>query len=480
MERYVHLRSVDDEYEHLESTLPSRARGGGAAGGVGGNPPAEGVESGPGSNDVGGDLETVNEGSGSASGEEHLIGNRPSRSSGGGSEGCNVDEGSGQAEGPSGGGSRHPHQHPQQQQQQQPDGRGRGGDGDGTPSPKPFSGEQLEWPTGIPFPYQEDNDAAAAPGGATRAEATPRRDDTTLEEPLPGGVNRTGGKRHPEIPTSSHHYRSPSCSPRLSPRPGRSPYRQEGVGTRESPGRGGGDTSRANRQQGQPQQEEAGDGAGPEGRGIVGDGIRPDLWSEDNAFDVSEAALNRGGGGSSADRGSSSGGGGGLEGAESAAASGLGSGCAGSVVFIDNNPGGGAQHDGMVAGDDHQGWWPPPESGSVLQGIEFAFDSANSLMAEQSPNGPNPRPSPPASADSDDGGVEDRVNISDPIDGLRSGAPTSTAVSNSGDRAVHYGYNEVVPEHRRDASLSADSKRDQERTAPAPFHSQVWGSDVAI
>lgn len=357
-----------------------------------------------------------------------------------------------------------------------------------TSSPTPFCGGTPEWPAGIPYPYQEDNDADAEPGRATRAESIPRREDTSFAEPLPGGVNRTRGRRHPATPPSSYHYRSPSCSPRLSPRPCRSPYRQEGVGTRESSGRGSGDNSRVSQHQGQPQpqeepeRKEAGDGAGPEGRGMVGSGIRPasDLPPNENAFDASEAAFTLGGGGSSADRDGGGGGGGNLDGAGSAAPDGSGNGCEGSVVFIDNHQGGGAQHDGTAAGDDHQGWWPPTESGSVLHGVDFAFDSATSLMAEQAPNCANSRPSPPARVDSDDSSFDDRGNVSDPIDGLRSDAPTSTAVSSSGDRAVEYDHGEAVPENRRDASPSADSKRDQERTAPAPFHSQVWGSDVAI
>ena len=492
VERYVHLRSVEDEYEHLESTLPSRARGGGgAAGGVGGNPPAEGVEGGPGASDVGGDLDTVNEGgSGSAAGED-LVGNAPARSDEGGTEGHSVAEGSGQADGPGGGGPLHQ----QPQHNQQPDCQGRVGSQD-EPSSPPFA--PPERPTGA----RHHDDDAELPLDATKAEALPRRRDdhagvASPAEPLLGvGTKRTGDKRYPATPPppSSYHYRSPSCSPRLSPRPGRSPYRQEGVGTRESSGRG--DSSRASRKQGHRPREEAehkgdigasGDVPGrPEGPGAAGEGIRPDLWSSDHVYDTPEAVF-MGGGGSSADiggvggdgggggRGGGGGDGGCLEGVGSADSGGFGDGYEGSVVFIDNQQSGGGQHDGTAVGDE--GWWPQ-ESGSVLRGVDFAFDTANS-RADQPPSCAKPIPSATTpTPDSDDGGGGDDVNVSHLIDGLRSGAATPPAVSNAGGGAADYAFGEAVPEQRRDASASprADSKRDQEQTAPAPFHSHVWGS----
>lgn len=444
VERYVHLRSVDDEYEHLESTLPSRARNAGAAGGVGGNPPAEGVESGPGANENSGDVDTVIEGGDSdgrsAAGEEPAQG----RSHQGERDGRSVDGGSEQNSGTHSGSSRQ-----QKQQQEHP-----GGDrNQGQSSSEPSVSEQR-----IEFPYEDDD----AELNAARNDALPRReaarrsgpaDASFVENPpdvekfaAPSGID---DRKYPSpSPPSAYHYRSPSCSPRLSPRPMRSPYRQEGVGGRESsrrgessrnsgkqckrqeeqerrscsPAGGGGDAARRARDAGGSanvagagkhsgmagendhakthEREEKGDeralrsssatlpcsplpgpvsgcGDGDKREASAqesrGDDIQPDAWFDNDGLgkplatrvDESKGAF----------VGSRSGGlcGGGLEGLGLADSGGFADGYEGSVVFIDNqnHEGGGGQDYSLANAEE--GWWQP-ESGSVLRGVDFAFE----------------------------------------------------------------------------------------------------------
>lgn len=231
VERYVHLRSVDDEYEHLESTLPSRGRSGGAAGGVGGTPGAEGVQSGPGANQNGGDNDTtVNEGRGFDDGGL------------GGDGGPGIGQSAGERRnGGAGDGGRCQHGgaercSPRQRHQQQPNAPG-GSQSHGEPASAPFV--PLDQRAGMN--HLDDDDSSQR--HAAHRDTAPREGPAgILEQHPPAGESgvapslKAEGK--PFISPSPYHYRSPSCSPRLSPRPARSPYRQEGVGGRESSGRG--------------------------------------------------------------------------------------------------------------------------------------------------------------------------------------------------------------------------------------------------
>lgn len=230
VERYVHLRSVDDEYEHLESTLPNRARnggGGGAAGGVGGSPPAEGVESGPGANENGGDVDTVVEG-----------GDSDGRSSAGAEAGQGrnhrgMRDGRGGVNGGSEQNSGTPSESSGQEKPERP-----GGDGDqcqaSSASPSAPPEEQRIEP-----PCRGDDDAGLSDAfPRDPADTSFARSYLDTENDAAPGDTDDRGLPSPSPPPSAYHYRSPSCSPRLSPRPMRSPYRQEGVGGRESSGRG--------------------------------------------------------------------------------------------------------------------------------------------------------------------------------------------------------------------------------------------------
>eukprot|EP00752_Nemacystus_decipiens_P012420 g11003.t1 len=546
VERYVHLRSVDDEYEHLESTLPSRARSGAAAAGVGGSPPTEGVESGPGENENIGDGDTVIGGGGgdsdgqSASGEEPaLTRNLQERGEGRRAlDGAPAHNGGTQSQGSC---------------QQQP-----GPQASSSPSVPPE--QRLE------FPYQ-DGDAelnAAIPQG----EATPRSGSSgeSFVE-VPAAAERA--RQHPSSPPppSAYHYRSPSCSPRLSPRPMRSPYRQEGVGGRESSGRegstrkgrgererreepegpacipagGGDDAARVGRHPGAPSQavgkgkhgdvasenddaktdEREGKGAerekkggarvrrsssgtlplspqpgpvpshgderhrGAGARGSGGDDVRPDAWSDAEGarkpsaiatgLDESEGAF--------VGSGSGGGGDGGLEGVGLGEPGGLPDGYEGSVVFIDNQSHEGGNGQNHSTADE--GWWQP-ESGSVLQGVEFAFEEGDNAPAadalptctKQSTTPALPLPTPSPATRPSNGDVGDHVDVSRFADELRSDSPPPE-VSNPRDQQESDGLlRESAVEPGCDASLGSNGGRDQE-TAPAPFHNLVWGSKAA-
>lgn len=231
VERYVHLRSVDDEYEHLESTLPSRGRSGGAAGGVGGTPGAEGVESGPGANQHGGDNDTtVNEGRGFDDGGLGGDGGPGIGQSAGERRNGGAGDGVG---GQHGGAERCS---PRQRHQQQPNAPG-GRQGHGDPTSATFV--PLDERAGINY---HDDDDISQRDPAPRDTAPSEVPAEIPEQHPPGGESSVSpspkAEGKPFISPSPYHYRSPSCSPRLSPRPARSPYRQEGVGGRESSGRG--------------------------------------------------------------------------------------------------------------------------------------------------------------------------------------------------------------------------------------------------
>lgn len=425
VERYVHLRSVDDEYEHLESTLPTRARSGGAgaAGGVGGNPHAEGVERGPGDNEHIGDVDTVVDG-----------GDNDERSA----EGAALSEGT--------------------SYRGEPDGRNSGTHSENPRHPRPER-QTSSWPAVPPeqrikFPYQDDDVEPNA--------ALPRRDaahgsgpvDPSFME-IPPDETAHGGtddRRHPSPPPSAYHYRSPSCSPRLSPRPMRSPYRQEGVGGRESSGRGEG--TRRSAENGERREESADPACSPGGGGgdaarrgrhaegsarVVGEGKHGDVAgdSDDARTDGREEkegagglrpstgvpcspllgpVPNRGDGGNEGASAQGSGGdddrpdacfiteglnkpsatrvdefegacvggrggglgGDGLEGAGLGDSGGFGEGYEGSVVFIDNqgHEGGGGQYSRSAHAEE--GWWQP-ESESVLRGVDFAFEKEDNV-----------------------------------------------------------------------------------------------------
>ena len=491
VERYVHLRSVDDEYEHLESTLPSRARngnGGAAGGGVGGSPPAEGVEGGPGEGeDVGdGDGDTVVGGGGGDGDGRSAAGEGPAAAQQESNHRGEEGRGGGDGRGTLDGGSERNNSHsgaqsesPRPQQRQQPEHRAPSSSSSSSSAP-PVPLEQR-----IELPYQEGDegldaglDAAlprrdparsgGSPAGPSLVEV-PSDDAETAENAENAAPAVADPRRCPSSPPpSAYHYRSPSCSPRLSPRPKRSPYRQEGVGGRESSGRGEvprksgeerkrreeletppcsspgeGDSSegaarRGRRQPGgvthaaaegkcsglvgesggakacqgedkkgheRGQEGDArvlrsssgsssscspmlsgpvpvpsrGDGdsrvASPQGGGDVG------IQAEDAALsdteegsrkpsatrlDGSEGALTRGGG---------------LEGAESDEPGGFTDGHEGSVVFIDNQ--GREGGDGQTNSSAHaeEGWWHhQPESGSVLRGVDFAFDKGDDVV----------------------------------------------------------------------------------------------------
>lgn len=190
MERYVHLRSVDDEYEHLESSLPPRARHGAAGAG----PTRAGSE----------DCDKIsetNEGGGDSGAERREEGNGNYAGDADAQERCDIND------------------------------EDRDGRGAAWQESDFLGGVEIDREAPPPF---------APPGGT---EITPDdaegNDADTAQGGYPGIRCAFGDGRYPSPSTPSlHHYRSPSCSPRLSPRPARSPYRQEGVGGKESSGRG--------------------------------------------------------------------------------------------------------------------------------------------------------------------------------------------------------------------------------------------------
>lgn len=428
MERYVHLRSVDDEYEHLESTLPSRARNGGAAAGVGGNPQAEGVEGGPdaGANENGGDADTVI-GSGNGDGGGDLGGDLgdiepPEGDRDGEQEGCDVNEASGQDGGTPN--SRTSSRHKQQQQQQQPPECTGGVGNQGESSPAPLFPPENSTETCS----HRDVERSGHPVGGYGVESLPgERGRSTA----PGGG--AGDKRHrsPSAPPSPYHYRSPSCSPRLSPRPARSPYRQEGVGVRESSGRG---ESKLGERQDGPEKNPVssstsapGDVDGPRGRVVAsGDGgggggatatagVRQasgqpqaggggeanlgghDVWpgqqqlfsqhTEMGPSNTAGLGLQRPPWVEEPEEGSLAGSayvvGHGGEGEKGSVRSGgFDDGYEGSVVFMDNQNrqggvGGGQGDEDKADSEGGEDWWHP-ESGSVLRGVGFSFGAADS------------------------------------------------------------------------------------------------------
>lgn len=245
MERYVHLRSVDDEYEHLESTLPSRARSGGAAAGVGGTPPAEEVESGPEANESRRHTDaTENGGSGDVGGD--VVGDGDVDVNGGGQRDNKVEPTveDRACEGDDGQGGNDGAQSDTVRQGQRPE--------------HGFSYESEDHTKSSPavfVPLQEPAETFHQDDSAARSvnRCQHRRRNTR-----PGWGDAVDGAAAESYPSPStplpyhYHYRSPSCSPRLSPRPARSPYRQEGVGERVSTGRG---EARQPRHSGQREEE---------------------------------------------------------------------------------------------------------------------------------------------------------------------------------------------------------------------------------
>lgn len=167
----MHLRSVHDEYENLESTLPPRARQGGAGAGTAGS--ADGDTAGP--------------HAGTTSYEAEIPG------ADGGTKGAGENGGDGRAE------EEFNHQNPVND--------------------------------------SINGDRQASPSTQMQSEGTAESIADDVERGRGTAARGSSGQQYVGVPPSEYHYRSPSCSPRLSPRPARSPYRQEGVGGRESPGR---------------------------------------------------------------------------------------------------------------------------------------------------------------------------------------------------------------------------------------------------
>lgn len=111
-------------------------------------------------------------------------------------------------------------------------------------------------------------------------------------------------------------------------------------------------------------------------------------------------------------------------------------------------------------------------------GLQKQVDARLLNGAQQPTNvaisGPSPATGPSANAmlakSSDD--HDDHVNVSRLIQGLRSDGATPPAASKSEDQGGdYYRDGEAVLEQKSDGFPN----RDQDTTAPAPFHSHVWG-----
>lgn len=88
-----------------------------------------------------------------------------------------------------------------------------------------------------------------------------------------------------------------------------------------------------------------------------------------------------------------------------------------------------------------------------------------------------PTSSPTTRSIGDD--ADHQVGVSGLVDGLRSGAHPPT-VLNPRDHAGNSVDREATLDRKSDVSRCADSSRDQEPAAPAPFHSHVWGSKATV
>lgn len=211
-EQYVHFRSVDDEYEHLESTLPPRARHGAADTGATGE--GAGGRAEERASDVdeqgGGDIFGASTPGRERRSEESAVEN-PGETAGK-SEAWDDETA-----------PRHAVQTGIGMPPEVPGEGYTAYEEDGTTSQRE---DQARY-----FPVETSNYASEsdiARGGDDRGKS---------KAELNGRPCHSQQQRQQPSP-SLYHFRSPSCSPRLAPRPVRSPYRQEGVGAKERSGRG--------------------------------------------------------------------------------------------------------------------------------------------------------------------------------------------------------------------------------------------------
>lgn len=93
--------------------------------------------------------------------------------------------------------------------------------------------------------------------------------------------------------------------------------------------------------------------------------------------------------------------------------------------------------------------------------------------AEQPTTSATPTPPPTTRPTSDDAG--DHMDVAHLVDGLRSDTPPPM-VSNPRGQVGNNGNSGATLERNSGVPPGAERNRDHEPTAPAPFHSHVWGS----
>lgn len=109
-------------------------------------------------------------------------------------------------------------------------------------------------------------------------------------------------------------------------------------------------------------------------------------------------------------------------------------------------------------------WLLTPLSSRPMEQVD-----AHLSCAEQPITSATPTPFPATRRSSDDAG--DHIDVSHLVDGLRPGTPPPTV--NPRDQVGNNGHGEDILERKSDVK---NSNRGREPTAPAPFHSNIWGS----
>ncbi|CAM9408341.1 unnamed protein product [Ectocarpus sp. 12 AP-2014] len=190
---------------------------------------------------------------------------------------------------------------------------------------------------------------------------------------------------------------------------------------------------------------------------------------------------------------------------------GLGSECGGSVVFLDNQnrQGEGGREDGGLGGEE--GWWQA-ESGNASNGMEISFEGDNVSVlnvAGEQVNVPDeakegtPRSIPSSNIvlgknsddvdgggdgsnhDDDDDDDDENDNLSRLLEGLRSGEeapPPAATRSEDKGRDGHHGRAPLHVDTISDGFPPPEDNGDRKRepAAPAPFHSHTWGHTAVV